>query len=81
MTVIRDCARDAIRTSVELSDNYFVQCFSIKQAARKRVLFLHLRRYSKEPSASDQFVERRVAEVGSVSTVSLVQPWTFTKPC
>ena len=72
LTTIWDTDRKGFRNSIEISDRYIFQCYSI-WGGDDRDEILQLRHLTNDPSVSKQFVERSVAKQGAVSASSLCQ--------
>lgn len=73
ISVIRDYPRWGIRSWVALSENFFLQCFTLRDKNGEKIgpgstIVLQLRRYSQVlPHYATQFVEERVESNGPVS--------------
>jgi len=69
LTTIWDTDRRSFRNSIEVSDRYIFQCYSI-WGNGDRDEILQLRHLTSDPNVSKQFVERSVAKQGAVSAWS-----------
>ncbi|KAF5352543.1 hypothetical protein D9756_006232 [Leucocoprinus leucothites] len=65
LAVIWDCPRGHIRSCVELSERYIVQCCSLLNTGRDRKpVMLQLRRYSKDSTVSERYIEKQLVDIG-----------------
>ncbi|KAF5352545.1 hypothetical protein D9756_006234 [Leucocoprinus leucothites] len=72
LAVIWDCPRGHIRSCVELSERYIIQCCSLLNTDSDHTpVILQLRRYSKDPAVSEKYIEKQLADEGSAKAFLL----------
>ncbi|KAF5361987.1 hypothetical protein D9756_002420 [Leucocoprinus leucothites] len=72
LATIWDCARGNVRSCVDLSENYLVQCCGLINVDKDKLsVILQLRRYSGDPAVSERYTERQLTQVGPVRTFFL----------